>query len=217
MKLRSLLRTLFPMLLIVGGTTWAHAEVLVPPTSEWKYLHPTDGKDPAKAQADFHKTFFKAEFDDASWKSGKDSAGESGGFAYGEEEFKGVDLGQPEKPEDRKTAYFRLKFKTTEPQKNLVLKCRRDDAIIVYIDGQEVLRDNVPEGENAYDLFATATVEEEAKLNTFPLKIELPAGDHILAISVHNRAEGSSDLRLGEVSLETAPAGATPAPAASAK
>lgn len=213
MTLRKLGKPFFALLFVVCSTPWAHAEVIVPPTSEWKYLHPTDGKDPKQSVPDFHKTFFNADFDDSSWKSGKDSAGESGGFAYGEEEFKGVDLGQPEKPEDRKTAYFRLKFKTTSPQKDVVLKCRRDDAILVYLDGKEVLRDNLPDGPDSYDMFAKSTINEEAKLETFPLKVELPAGDHLLAISVHNRAEGSSDLRLGEVSLETADAEATPAAA----
>src|SRR5215207_10748402 len=77
------------------GTVAQAADVVVPSGSEWKWLHPTDGKDPAGANAEFHKTFMKADFDDSSWKTAKDSAGPHGGFGYGEEDFTGQDIGTP--------------------------------------------------------------------------------------------------------------------------
>jgi hypothetical protein len=193
--------------LLFSGASFAAAETLIPNTSTWKYLHPTDGKDPATNDEDFHKTFATADFDDAAWKSGKDAAGPHGGFGYGEEEFEGVDLGQPDDLGDRKSAYFRLKFKTTKDVENLVLKCQFDDGIIVYLDGKEVARKNMPAGEeDKYDLFAEETVggEVETSVQEIAIKAKLAAGDHILAISLHNRDRGSSDLRLAEVSLETA-------------
>lgn len=191
-------------MLVAWGAAWARAEVIVPSGGKWSYLHPTDGADPAAAVPDFHSKFFTIEFDDSAWKNGSDSAGAHGGFGYGEQEFKGVELGTPE-AENRKTAYFRHYFKTDKAFKNLVLKCQRDDGIIIYLDGKEVGRDNVAEdAKEAYDTFANKTVsaDDETKVFEFKLKGELGAGDHVLAISLHNREGGSSDLRIAEISLE---------------
>jgi hypothetical protein len=192
----------------------ARAEVIVPNNSTWKWLHPTDGKDPAKDDEDFHKTFYTADFDDSKWKEGKDQPGPQGGFGYGavtkggeELEFKGVDIGEPEE-QNRKTAYFRLKFKTSKPFEMLKLKCQRDDGLIVYLDGKEVGRNNMPPKGEGYDLFTNDDQvvggDAEVEVVSIPFKAKLEPGEHILAISLHNRANGSTDLRIAEISLETA-------------
>jgi hypothetical protein len=215
-----MLRSALSLAAVLGLACGASAQVLVPSTSTWRFLHPTDGVDPANAIKDFHTTFYTPEFDDSKWKTGKDKPGPHGGFGYGEEGFEGVDLGLPE-PENRKTAYFRLKLKTDKDSDNLVFKCQRDDGIIVYLDGKEVLRDNIArgllglgQGKEAYGLMAQDTVagEDETKVNSYPLRVRLPAGEHILAISLHNRDGGSSDLRIAEISLEVASGGEAAAP-----
>ncbi|MGK0188063.1 MAG: putative dehydrogenase [Verrucomicrobiales bacterium] len=71
------------------------ALVAVAPTSEWKSLHPTDGVYPQAGDPDFHQSFATASFDDASWQTGKDREGKSGGLGYGDEGFEGVDIGTP--------------------------------------------------------------------------------------------------------------------------
>jgi hypothetical protein len=181
--------------------TAALADEIVPVGSEWKWLHPTDGVDPATTVPDFHKTFMKADFDDSKWNTAKDSAGTHGGFAYGEDNFTGQDIGTPA-PENRKSAYFRHKFKTDKGFKDLVLKLQRDDGIIVYLDGKEVGRDNVGGADDKYDLYAADSVGSKEK-DPIELKLEgeMEPGDHILAISLHNRSGGSSDLRIAEISL----------------
>lgn len=188
----------------------AKGQVLVPNDSTWRFLHPTDGVDPAGEVEDFHATFPKADFDDSKWKKGQDKPGPHGGFGYGDEAFEGIDIGQPEDRGHRKTAYFRLKFKTDNEYESLALKCQRDDGIIVYLDGKEVVRDNIAKellgfrtAKEKYDLFAQQTIagDQETKVNSYPVRIKLPAGEHVLAISLHNRANGSSDLRIAEISL----------------
>jgi hypothetical protein len=204
---RFLLPMIASMLLCALPVAAVSAEVLVPAGSTWKWLHPTDGVDHAEGDEDFHRTWFLASFDDSGWKEGKDKSGPHGGFGYGDPDFDGVDIVQPEDLEHRKTAYFRLKFTTQHEYDVVELRCQRDDAIIVYLDGKEVGRDNLEEGKaDAYDLFATGTVsgEDEAKPVTLRLKGKVPAGEHVLAISLHNRAEGSSDLRLAEISVRSA-------------
>jgi hypothetical protein len=205
---------------VLGLASGASAQVLVPSTSEWRWLHPTDGVDPEKQTPDFHMTFHTMKFDDSKWKTGKDKPGPNGGFGYGEEGFEGVDIGLPE-TENRKTAYFRLKFKTDKDYENLFFKCQRDDGIIVYLDGKEVLRDNIARGllglgqsRDSYNLMAQDTIAAEAEttVNSYPLKVKLPAGEHVLAISLHNRDGGSTDLRIAEISLEMPSGDAATAP-----
>ena len=176
--------------------------VIVPPDARWRWLHPTDGVDPSSEVADFHESFFLAEFDDSKWNSGVDSSGPKGGFAYGEEDFEGVDIGQPE-PGIRYSAYLRLKFKTTREIGNLELRFRRDDGAIAYLDGKEVVRDNVEQGPDSYRLAATNPISwlDENMVQRHPIPGSLPAGDHVLAFSIHNRGDGSSDLRLAEITL----------------
>lgn len=195
---------------------YAAAEDLIPVGSEWKWLHPNDGVDPGKENKEFHKTWHKLEFDDAKWKTGKDSEGPHGGFGYGEMEFKGVDLGEPDaddpvdttKPVRRRTAYFRHAFETKEEVPSLLLKLQRDDGIVIYLDGKEVGRDNVGLNDDSYELMAQTTTsgEDETKVREYKLKGPLAAGKHVLAISLHNRPGNSSDLRIAEISLAEAKA-----------
>jgi hypothetical protein len=178
--------------------------VIVAPDSEWLWLHPTDGTDPAEGDPDFHSTFFTMDFDAAAWQAGKDSAEAGGGFGYGDDGFKGVDIGTPASKEVGKSAYFRHRFTTTEEQTHLELRCQRDDGIVIYLDGKEVARDNMEEGAEAYLLSAANTVSDESETTTFrhPLpNLTLPAGEHVLAISLHNTAMPSSDLRIGGITL----------------
>ena len=183
--------------------------VAVPPDSEWRWLHRVAGSDPEESDPDFHQTFASLDFDASGWQSGVDSPDETGGFAYGEKNFTGVDLGTPLVRNEAgkllgKAAYFRHPFKTSERLEELELRCRFDDGIIVYLDGKEVARENMSMGEPDYDLPAAKTIGGETELVVNRLKLDgvtLDPGEHVLAISVHNPAKPSSDLRLGGVTL----------------
>ncbi len=178
------------------------ASVIVAPDSEWKWLHPTNSKDPAEAVPDFHTTFFLPDFDDSAWTAGRDSAGPDGGFGYGIS-FRGVSIGTPDDMKYRRTAYFRHRFTTDKTCGNLELRCQRDDGIIVYFDGKELLRDNVAAGADSWALPAAVTMNHgnDGVVYAYPLTGTLEPGTHTLAISVHNTSHPSSDLRLGGVTL----------------
>ena len=185
------------------------AAVLVPPTSVWRWLHPVDGVDPAEADPDFHRIFHRPDFDDSGWNEGTDGQGEYGGFGYGDDWFTGVDIGTPAEKGLSKAAYFRHGFTTDEPFSNLELRCQRDDGMVVYLDGEEVARVNMKEGEESFELAAEFAVGDAAETTVFrlPLKgVTLRPGEHLLAISVHNTESPSSDLRIAEITLvEVAP------------
>jgi serine/threonine protein kinase/tetratricopeptide (TPR) repeat protein len=182
--------------------TPAAAGVLVSPASAWKWLHPVDGSDPEQASPGFHRRFFLPDMHDSAWKSGRDSDDPDGGFGYGLS-FTGVSIGRPENMDHRRTAYFRHAFKTDKAHQHLELRLRFDDGIIVYLDGKEILRENMPAGPDAWKMPSKSAVApgEERILRSFKVPGPLPAGDHILALSVHNSAQPSSDLRLGGVTL----------------
>ncbi len=179
--------------------------ILVAPASEWRWFHPIDGMDPKLRDYDFHRTFFIADFDDSEWQSARDSEGPTGGFGYGDDWFGGVDIGKPKSRAVGHTAYFRTRFTTLKSHHHLELSCQRDDGIIVYLNGKEVARDNMAPGVETYLLPAASTVrtEDEQRLYRVPLKLNEPlgAGEHVLAISLHNTESPSSDLRIGEISL----------------
>ena len=184
--------------------TAAGTEIIVSNTSSWKWLHPTEGIDPAETDEDFHSSFYLMDFKDSRWTRGTDKPGPHGGFGYGDSDFEGIDIQIPNSTDNRKTAYFRHKFATDRAYHNLVLHCQRDDAIIVYVDGKEVVRDNLrANAKEAYDLFAEETTSstDETKVFAYKIKGSLTPGKHILSISLHNRGGGSSDLRIAEISL----------------
>ena len=129
-----------------------------------------------------------------------------GGFAYGETNsryFNGVHIGEPDSGK-RYSAYFRCQFTTDEDAANLELYCQRDDGIIVYLDGEELLRDGVQDAvPDSYQLLASQTISGSAKYRAIRHRITrlLPAGEHVLAISLHNTDPESSDLRLAGIAL----------------
>ncbi len=178
--------------------------VLLPPNSQWKWFHPLDGADPAIVVPIFHTAFAAADFDDRGWQTGQDQNGPKGGFGYDDADFDGLDIGRPATKEVGYSAYFRTRFTTDQPQTHLELHCRRDDGIIVYLDGREVARDNMSDGPEGYRLPAAGIVlgTEESAVQRIPLPgVTLPAGEHVLAISLHNPVTPSSDLRIGGITL----------------
>jgi WD40 repeat protein/serine/threonine protein kinase/tetratricopeptide (TPR) repeat protein len=186
---------------ITPETDLAASSVLIPENAEWRWLHPVDGRDPEITFPGFHQQFTRLDFDDSQWRAGEDNGGPAGGFGYGLN-FAGVGIGKPEM-KDRHTAYFRHRFTTTKPHTGLTLRCHRDDGIIVYLDGKEILRDNMEPGEDAYLLHAERAMdrEDEGVVHRFAMTVDLKPGPHVLAISVHNCARPNSDLRLGSISL----------------
>ena len=66
-----------------------------------------------------------------------------------------------------------------------------------------MIRDNVEPGAEACLPGATKALgpDSDSLVHRFPIPGTLAAGDHLLAISVHNTTQPSSDLYLGGVTL----------------
>jgi hypothetical protein len=121
------------------------------------------------------------------------------GFGCGEG-FSGVNLGT-QSASKRHVAYFRCRFKVAGTHTKLELRARRDDGMIVYIDGKEVLRDNMPTGQNPWSLIPEMGVDdlEQTVTGVWRIPGELTPGEHVLAISLHNFHD--ADLLLANLSL----------------
>jgi hypothetical protein len=96
--------------------------------------------------------------------------------------------------------YFRRSFRVRDKSeiKKLTLKLIRDDGAVVYLNGTEIARDNLPAGEISYDTRALSAAGggEESAERDFDIPLELlRAGNNVLAAEVHQTSPTSSDLR----------------------
>jgi chitodextrinase len=179
--------------------------------SDWRYLD--NGTDQGTA--------WRANgFDDAAWPDGNAQLG------YGEgDELTTVGFG-PNANSKYLTTYFRRTFNVSNPTlvTSLGLRLLRDDGAVVYLNGIEVARSNMPAGTITSNTFAAASVDGAAEATFFPSTFgpgALVAGTNTIAVEVHQNARSSSDLSFdlaldaemniggGDVSKPTAPGALT--------
>jgi hypothetical protein len=97
------------------------------------------------------------------------------------------------------TYYFRKSFTLSDPTAiaGLNLELLRNDGAIVYLNGQEILRDNMPTGAVDFQTLASSSVPSAGETTYFAFKLPatgLVAGTNVLAIEVQQSTPGSSDL-----------------------
>ena len=160
-------------------TASAKPTVIVPVGSRWKYSDTGTSPDPGWTALDFK--------DDA-WSEGPAQLG------YGDsDEATQLD----NSPDKFPTYYFRHSFVVEDPSKlkPLVLRLLRDDGAIVYLNGSEVVRDNMPGGKVERETYASSTTRSENEFYVHDLDAsKLVAGRNILAVEVHQADARSSDL-----------------------
>lgn len=151
--------------------------------SEWKYHD--DGTAP-------EPNWRAPAFDDSAWKSGRAKLGFSDGAV--------TVLNSGKDPKHRPpTYYFRREFQVPDPGllRDLQLGLLRDDGAVVYLNGKEVARSNLPAGEIHHQTLAKSAASEQAELRYFPFKLDpadLVPGRNVMAVEVHQNSVASSDL-----------------------
>ena len=167
----------------------AQATTLVPSGALWRYLD--DGSDQGTAWREFA-------FDDSAWAEGPAELG----YGDGDEETV-VQSG----PADAHftTSYFRHGFEVASPaSQDLVLALRRDDGAVVYLNGTEVFRTNMPAGEidslTLASSNASSSGEDDYQSATLNPCL-LVAGENVLAVEVHQASPTSADVSF-DLSLE---------------
>jgi hypothetical protein len=151
--------------------------------SSWKYLD--NGSNQGTA-------WRAVSFGDASWRTGNAELGygdgdETTAVRYGSSSsFKYV------------TTYFRKAITITDASlySGLSLSIKRDDGAIVYINGTQRFRTNMPTGTISYSTLASADATDDGKT---PQTISLAAGvlvtgTNVIAVEIHQRSRSSSDI-----------------------
>lgn len=113
------------------------------------------------------------------------------------------------------TMYYRKTFTVSADAipDQLLLRLRYDDGVVVWINGTEVARLNVPAGQLAYNAIANgdhpANAWEEYSLNN--TSAYLFGGDNVIAVHSINQSRTSSDYYF-DLELRSIPANSTPDP-----
>ena len=132
-------------------------------------------------------------FNHGAWKSGAAQLG------YGDNDENTVVSYGNDSSMKYITTYFRYQFNVKDPSRyqNLSLNLLRDDGAVIYLNGVEILRDNMPEGSISYQTLASSTIGDEAEEGytsyTLP-RSALVSGTNTIAVEVHQSSEDSSDI-----------------------
>ncbi len=156
---------------------------LLPAGSVWKYKD--DGVAPPAS-------WFTTGFDDAGWASGPAQLG------YGDGDESTLVNGGPAGAHFI-TTWFRKSFTLADPSPYgaFELELLRDDGARVYLNGQELVRSNLPAGTIGAQTLAVAAVTglDEGVFTPFEVPVGLlVAGSNTLAIEIHQSDAASSDI-----------------------
>jgi secreted PhoX family phosphatase len=157
---------------------------LVAATSTWKYLD--NGTDQGTA-------WRATTFNDAAWASGAAELG------YGDSDETTVVGFGSNASNKYVTTYFRQQFQVSSLAGFAQLKLRliRDDGAVVYLNGVEIFRDNLPTGAIGYNTLALNTIgggDESTYLEAIVPKSALVAGTNTIAVEIHQDRGNSSDI-----------------------
>ena len=161
----------------------AQPEVLLPANSTWRYLD----------QGEEEPGWTELNFDDSLWSNGKAQLGYGNGAEERTLSF-GADV------ENRHiTSWFRGHFSVEDAADIAALNLNLlvDDGAVVYLNGAEVLRRNLPDGAIAPETLASEDVVGSDEHRFFHTAIDpagLIEGRNVLAVEVHQSAPDSRDL-----------------------
>jgi len=156
--------------LIDSGNTWHYQDNGTEPDATWK--------DPT--------------FDDSSWKTG------TGSFGYEAGQTTTVSYG-PSSTSKYITTYLRTTFDVADTLESVSLNLQRDDGVVIYLNGSEIYRSNMPDGATSYSTKATTAIggSDETAWHSATLDPALLiSGSNTLAVELHQSSGGSSDLFL---------------------
>ena len=152
--------------------------------AEWSYLD--DGSDGGQA-------WRQPNFDASTWKKGAAKLG------YGDgNEATTVEFG-PDSEQKFITTYFRRSFTISEGMEVISLRAHIlvDDGAVIHINGEEMARENMPQGTIEFTTEASNSVfgESEEQFRSKSLEVAtVEEGENLIAVEVHQRGPSSSDL-----------------------
>jgi hypothetical protein len=164
--------------LIAAGANWRYWDAASPPHPTWK----------------------TSAFNDSSWLQN------NARFVYPAPQFNvfGWTVLANPFPATRPTAYFRRTFNMpASPTGTPTIKFMCDDGLVVYANGSEIWRHNMPDGPVAHNTYASSSVQgaNQTKWITVPLSFSRfqPGGSNTIAVEVH---DSGNILYSGDVTFD---------------
>lgn len=182
---------------VTPPTVW---ETLVPAGATWKYHD--QGANLGTTWKDYH-------FTDTAWPTGAAPLG------YGDVVTTTVGFGSSSTAKYI-TTYFRRTFSASHGYTGLQLSLRRDDGAVVYLNGTEVARSNMPTGAVTSTTLASTAIANGDELTylSIPINGQLYNGTNVVAVEIHQSGGSSSDI-VFDMSLQgTGDTGTLPDPPA---
>ena len=179
MKINQSLKVAIVLLLLVVSNSELLAQTtLVNFGSSWSY-YDNQNEPPNQASLDWNDV----SYNDATWSSGNAQLG------YGDGDEVTVTNS------NAYTTYFRHDFNVTDPNlfADLNLDLIYDDGAIIYLNGVEVWRVNMPSGVVTYNTFTPTQGSDNAQISN-TISNSLISGTNVIAVEIHQRSSGSSDI-----------------------
>ena len=173
----------FAFLLLCSYSAFSQS-TLIAVNSTWKYL--SNGSNQGTA-------WRATAFSDATWSTGYAELGYGDG---GEATVLSYGYNTSNK---YISYYFRKSFTVSNPAQyaSLTLKILRDDGAVVYLNGTEVVRSNMPAGTISYTTLASAAVGTSLESTYYTYTIApslLVSGSNVLAVEIHQITKTSPDV-----------------------
>lgn len=165
---------------------WASSQLtsLISKESSWKY---------SDAGTNLETSWKETSFDDTNWSQGKAELG------YGDGDENTVISYGSSSNNKYITYYFRKGFSIADKTavQSLSMQIKVDDGAVVYLNGVEVNRSNLPQGNISYKTEANSGVGGSAEstfINFIANAQLLVNGKNIVAVEVHQSSGSSSDI-----------------------
>lgn len=178
-------------------------EVIVPNGAAWRYRYETVAPP---------STWRDVDFDATGWEQGDAILG----FGAATVE---TDIDDFPTPQDRaRTAYFRHAFQISDASRvtQLALRSVADDGVVIHVNGVEVIRSNMRDGEVTHSTYAP-TARRENVANASPVLVDVPLGllrngTNVIAAETHLNYRNTPDLTFDlRATLTSLPAAGAPA------
>jgi len=159
------------MNLIPQGSIWRYSDTSSTPTGSWA----------------------STDYNDVTWKIG------TAQFGYGDGDEKTIISYGSNSQSKYITSYYRHVFQITDlaAVKELTLKLMRDDGAVVYLNGHEIARSNMPTGTISFSSLASTAMSGTDESTFFEFTIDktyLLNGTNVIAVEIHQSGATSSDV-----------------------
>ncbi|MDX2171590.1 MAG: metallophosphoesterase [Bacteroidota bacterium] len=171
------------LIILIQAKGFSQTTTLLSNGSSWKYLD--NGSNQGTA-------WYGTSFVDASWASGNAELG------YGDGDEATVVSYGPSSSSKYVTTYFRkvINIPSTAGYLYYTINFRRDDGSVIYINGTEVNRNNMPTGTITYSTPASSACGDDGgAIQTFTVAAgTFTNGNNTIAVEIHQNNGTSSDI-----------------------